>query len=62
MWITAGSYAITNGRHHIAKLIVHGQAGYLLWLDGKLVQQPFTTSKAAREYAAAHELTEPAAL
>lgn len=61
-WQTAGDYAITNGRHWVAKLLVHGVPGYLLWLDGKLVQQCFTTNKAARQYAADHEVTESAAL
>lgn len=54
-WQRLSPYAITNGRHHIAKLFVHGEPGYLLWLDGALVHRNFTTSSAARQYAAEHE-------
>jgi hypothetical protein len=55
MWQHAGPYAITNGRHHIAKLHVHGEPGYLLWLDGKLIHRNFTTSASARAYANEYE-------
>lgn len=61
-WIKAGAYAITNGRHHVAKLLVNGQPGYLLWLDGVLVHQCFPTSKAAREHAARHEAAHDVAI
>lgn len=61
-WQRISDYAITNGRHHVTRLLVNGQPGYLLWLDGHLLHRCFPTSKAAREYAAAHEAPEPAAL
>lgn len=61
-WQRHSDYAITDGRHWIAKLLSQGEPGYLLWLDGKLVHRCFDSSKAAREYAAAHEVREPDAL
>lgn len=61
-WARLSDHAISNGRHYITRLLVNGAPGYLLWLDGRLVHQNFTTSRAAREYAAAHEGPEPAAL
>jgi hypothetical protein len=54
-WVSAGEYAITDGRHWIAKLLVHGTAGYLLWLDGRLVHQCFSTSAQAKNWAQEHE-------
>lgn len=54
-WFPLSDYAITNRRHHVAKLFVHGEPGYLLWLDGVLVSRCFATSLEAREWAAEHE-------
>jgi hypothetical protein len=56
-WQRLNPYAITNGRHHITKLLVHGVPGYLLWLDGRLVHQNFTTAAAAKDHAQEHEQT-----
>lgn len=61
-WHRLNPYAITDGRHHITRLLVHGEPGYLLWLDGRLIHRCFATSASAREYALALEATEPAAL
>jgi hypothetical protein len=54
-WFPVSDYAITNRRHHVAKLYVRGEPGYLLWLDGVLVARCFATSREAREWAAEHE-------
>jgi hypothetical protein len=54
-WDRISPYAITNGRHHIAKLFVRGEPGYLLWLDGRLQQRCFATAAAAKEHAEEHE-------
>jgi hypothetical protein len=55
-WQSDGDYAITDGKHWIAKLLVHGQPGYLLWLHGRLVTgTSFKTSSAAARYAREHE-------
>lgn len=54
-WHRLSPYAITNGRHHVAKLLSNGQPGYLLWLDGRLVHQCFDTSTAAKAHASEHE-------
>jgi len=58
-WVTAGAYAITDGRHHIARLMVHDEPGYVLWLDGKLIHRCFPTSSAAAQYARRHERALP---
>jgi hypothetical protein len=54
-WWPLSRFAITNGRHHVAKLLVHTEPGYLLWLDGRLVHRCFKTSTAAVQYAGRHQ-------
>lgn len=54
-WTQISDYCIKTERHSIAKLLVHGEPGYVLWLDGVLVHRCFKSSRLAREYAAEHE-------
>jgi hypothetical protein len=61
-WLRLSPYAITNGRHHIAKLLVHNEPGYLLWLDGRFVHFNFTTAAQAKTWALEHEGPPPATL
>lgn len=55
-WTRGSPWFIRTDRHHIAKLLVHGVPGYLLWLDAKLVDACFHTAAEAKAYAARHEV------
>jgi hypothetical protein len=54
-WQRHSPYAITNGRHWIAKLLVNGVPGYLVWLDGRLTGPCFATAAEAKAWAQQHE-------